>query len=583
MSADGLRRQVAVRVVFDDRTPITPRQPIVAPAAGARRIGLCAAVFACVFLVFAGRLAQVSFFLGGDTELVRARSLEPIRREVTDVDGRPLILNTKLVGLGIDGREVWDVDEVINAVRQVLPRADEDRLRDRLGAHRYVHVLDSITEQERAELMTRGLPGLRFPESTGRVYPQKDLAAHIAGYTIPGRGGAIGVEAALDKGGLPEAGEGPLRLSIDLVAQQILEEELIGSIETFSAKAGWGVLMDVRSGEVVAMASLPDFNPNRPSDAPVSAWRNRAMGDRYELGSAFKPLTVAAALEAGVVTPEDRFDVSHPISVGGWKIHDYSRKKPVMSVAEVIQYSSNIGTVQIVQKLGAKRFVMALRELGLTVPLSTELPESQEPAFSKSWRPAELATSSYGHGIAVTPLQLTAAFAAVVNGGEYITPTFEAGKKGDAHQVFSAKTSDQVRLMLRRVVTHGTGGNADVPGYYVIGKTATADKPRSGGYDADGELISSFIGAFPGHDPRYVLLVSIDEPAGTKATYGYATAGYVAAPVFKRVVERAAPALGVMPVGDDVAFDGFLGLRRADMAELSPGDPVAGLMEDALQ
>lgn len=581
MTTDGLRRQVSSRVVFDDRSTPKLSKPVVTPASGSRRIGLCAGLFAVAFAILGARLIQVSFFMGNGPTLIRAASPEVIRQEVVDVDGRPLIMNTRLTGLAIDGREVWDVDEMIIGIRGLFPQTDENRLRKRLKAKKYTHLYDSITEQEKAAIMALGLPGIRYPESVGRVYPQKDLAAHVAGYTIPGRGGAIGVEAALDDKAFALEDDQPLRLSIDLVAQQILEEELIGAIETFSAKAGWGVLMDVETGEVRALASLPDFNPNAPGAASPAAWRNRAMADRYELGSAFKPLTVAAALEAGAIKPDDQYDVSRPIEVGGWSIADYSRRQPIMSVSEVLQYSSNIGTVRIVQALGAKRFEMALNSLGLTQALQTELPELRTPSYSTAWRPSELASTSYGHGIAVTPLQLTAAFVPVVNGGVFRTPTFVAGGEGSERQVFSKKTSDQMRLMMRRSVTDGTGKNAELQGYYVIGKTATADKPEVGGYDDEGgELISSFIGAFPGYDPKYVLLVSIDEPAGTKATYGYATAGYVAAPVFRRVVERAAPALGVMPVGDDVAFDGFLGMRRDDVVELSVSDPLRRLVED---
>lgn len=584
MRADGLKRQISVRCVYDDRRPCRPPVSPVVAAEGGRRIGLCVGVFGAAFVLLAVRLFQVSFLYSGEAEVARMAAATELRREVTDRDGRPMIMNRRLTGFALDGREVWDVEETLAGVLSIFPQADESRLRARLSAHRHAHVTDSITEEQRASLIALGLPGMRFPESTGRVYPQKDIAAHVTGYVIPGRGGAIGVEAALDSKAFGPNGNETLKLSIDIVAQQILEEELAGAIETFSAKAGWGVLLDARTGEVTALASLPDFNPNTPGETPAAHWRNRAMADRYELGSAFKPITIATALDRGVIGLGDKFNVSRPIEVGGWKIADYSRKKPVMSVSEVIQYSSNIGTVQIAQRLGARAFEEQLAALNLTTPLKTELPERQSPSYSQSWRPSELATSSYGHGIAVTPLQLTAAFGAVINGGEYREPTFIAGHQNKPRRVFAKETSDQMRILLRRAVTDGTGRNADIEGYYVIGKTATADKPGEGGYDDEnGELVSSFIGAFPGHDPRYVLLVSIDEPAGTKATYGYATAGYVAAPVFRRVVERAAPALGVMPVGDDVAFDGFLGLRRAEMAGLEDQDPLTGLLEEALR
>lgn len=568
MSVDGLRKQIEVRVIFDDRAPCRREVSAVRPSGCGRRIGMCVGLFSLIFAVMTGRLAQISLFSQPDEYLASVREQPEQRREVTDRDGRPLIMNATLTGMAIDGRDVWDVEEVVKGVNSVLPHVNSQRLRERLSGHQYAHIVDSISSEERAAIIQLSLPGISFQETSGRIYPQKDLAAHLAGYTIPGRGGAIGVEAALDGGQFGGDNSSALRLSLDLVAQQILEEELMGAIENFSAKAGWGVLMDVRSGEVIALASLPDFNPNRPGGVSADHWRNRVMSDRYELGSAFKPITIAAALEQGSVDMGTRFDVSRPIDVGGWSIADYSRKKPVLTLSEVVQYSSNIGTVQVARQIGVEKFSATLAELGLTEELRTELPETRKPSYSEVWRPAELASVSYGHGIAVTPLQLTAAFSAVVNGGHYHKPTFVADTTGQVRKVFSEDTSQQMRIMLRRAVTDGTGRNADVDGFYVIGKTATADKPVNGAYDEEnGELISSFIGAFPGYDPQYVLLVSVDEPEGTKATYGYATAGYVAAPVFRRVVERAAPALGVMPVGDDVAFDGFLGLRRNDMVD----------------
>jgi cell division protein FtsI (penicillin-binding protein 3) len=582
MTDDGLRYGLKIRTLYDDRGG-----PVRAQAGAARngsqfRLRLCMFVAIAAFSILSVRLAHVTFGMGATFDAIRAETEKPFRREVVDRAGRPLIMNSRTTGLAVDGRDVWDVAEVVDALSAKFPDIDAERLQARLERHQYTLVLDNLLPQERQEVIALGLPGMRFPEITSRAYPQGDLAAHVLGYTIPGKGGAVGVERALER--RLSGGQGPLALSLDLTAQQILEDELAVTMAQFGAKAAFGVLLDVHTGEVRALASLPDYNPNRPGASPAGARRNRAMSDVYELGSAFKPLTAALALELGEVNLTETFDVSRPIEVGGWPIEDYSRKTKPLTMSEVIQHSSNIGTVMMVQRIGAERFEAMLATLGLTEELETELPEGRSPMVSSTWRPAELASSSYGHGIAVSPLQLAAAFAATVNGGTFHTPTFVSGGVGESRRAFSAATSARMRIVMRKTVTEGTGRNAEVRGYYPIGKTATADKPRAGGYDDDGELLSSFIGAFPGYDPQYVLLVSFDEPEGTKQTYGYATAGYVAAPAFRRIVERAAPALGLMPVGDDVAFDGFLGLRRQ-----GPGgqpvshDALATLLAETIQ
>lgn len=569
MSIDGLRHPLRLKVVSDDRARLRG-------SAGQRsesrkpshrlRTYLCMAFFGVVFAGLGVRLTMVSLGKTTGPVIRQATETQSPRALVYDRNGRPLILNRRTEGLAINGRDVWDVDEAVTTLLTLFPNIDAGRLRSQLENKRYATVSNNITPEQKRQVIATGLPGLVFPDGVARAYPQKDLAAHVVGYTIPGRGGAVGVEKALDRDQFGEMDE-PVRLSIDAVAQQILEDELAAAIHRYKAKAAWGILLRADDGEVVALASLPDYNPNRPGSVPDEARRNRVMSDYYELGSAFKPLTVAMALEEGAVAVTDMYDVRDPIEVGSWSIHDYSRKLKPLSVSEIVQHSSNIGTVKIVRALGRDRFVSGLSKLGLTQSLKTELPESRSPRLPQKWGEAELATASYGHGIAVTPLQLTAAFAAVVNGGIYHTPTFQYGNKQEGSRVFSAETSAIMRLVLRKAVTDGTGRKADAPGFYVGGKTATADKPENGQYEKDGKLISSFVGAFPGYDPQYVLLVSLDEPHGTRETHGYRTAGHVAAPTFRRVVERVAPPLGLMPVGDEVAHDGFVGMRR-EVAQL---------------
>ena len=573
-SEAGLKPLARVRLTYDEGSGVRETAAQDVPAA-AGRVRLLLGTLLGVFCLLTLRLAHVSFGMEEELSVLRAQASAPVRPEVVDRMGRPLIMNRATTGLGIDGRDVWDVDETVAAVTAVLPDANAARLRERLSERRYAFVRDEITEAQRARLVATGLPGLRYPEGSARVYPQGPLAPHVLGYTIPGRGGAAGVERALNDG---DADPERVRLTLDARVQRVLEAELAGAIETFSARAGWGVLMDARDGGIVALASLPHYDPNAPGAAPDEARRNRAVSDVYELGSAFKPLTVAAAFEAGVIDSRERFDVTEPITVGRWAIEDYSPKAEPLTASEILQYSSNIGTVHIADRLGEAGFLSMLDALSLSDRLTTDFGRHRRPLLPQSWGRAELATASYGHGLAVSPLALTAAFAAVVNGGDYVTPRFLGETAVQTRPVFSPETSATMRLALRRVLTDGTGRNAEAAGYHAIGKTATADKPGQGGYGGEA-LVSSFVGAFPGYDPAYVLLVSLDEPQGIPETYGYATAGYTAAPVFRRVVERAAPMLGVMPVGDAIAFDGFVGLRReGDAPEL---DALARLLAEA--
>ncbi|WP_306249816.1 penicillin-binding protein 2 [Parvularcula sp. IMCC14364] len=528
------------------------------------RIWLCMAAFLAVFFGLSLRLADLTVLGTAEARHARTQSAPVAATErplIVDRNLNRLAMNQEVVGAGVTTRDVWDLEETARKLTAVFPKLNEDSLRERLEQKKYIPLTENLSEDQYQKLAAFGLPGVEFVTSVKRVYPQGAQAAHVLGYTVPGRGGAAGLEKVVDL----HTAEGPLVSSLDIRVQQILEEELWRTSTTFSAKAAWGIVMDVTSGEIIALASLPEYNPNEPGESHVSSWRNRAMYDVYELGSAFKILTAASALEAGVTDTTRLYDVRHPLKVRNRTISDYHPKGGFMTLTEVMQHSSNIGMARIALDLGADTLAIYLKALGMTSPLVTELPEQRAPLLPAQWGEVEMATISYGHGIAVTPLQLTAAVGAVINGGDYIQPTFlkrDPSAPQSRTALFSADTSATMRLMLRRVITDGTGRNADVPGYYVIGKTATADKPSPyGGYKKD-ERLSSFIGAFPGYDPRYVVLVSFDEPQPTAETYGYATAGVVAAPAFQRIVSRSAPLLGLQPVADDLAFAQFMSAFR---------------------
>lgn len=540
-----------------------------------RRLILCGAGLVAAFALLGVRTTQLALDVPApDNPIVAGgEDLEPARIE--DRDGRALALTLRGVGLAVNGAEVWDAGETASGIAAIFPDVDPVRLAQRLEARERVVIDRVITDYQRERILSLGLAGFSFPAAELRAYPHGRLFSHVIGYQIPGRGGVTGLEAAMTSREL----SGPQRTTLDIAAQTILLGELARAQDQFRAKAAWGVLLNARTGAVAALASLPDFDPNKPGASPAHARRNRVVSDAYELGSAFKPLTVAMAIEDGFVSLKTPVDVTSPLEVGDWAISDYSNKGNVLTVEEVLAYSSNIGTAQLALLLGEERFVGGLDAFGLTEPLTTSLAESGRALVPEVWGPAEIATASYGHGIAVSPLHLAAGFAAVVNGGERIRPRFLEADPVEAERILSAETSRAMRRALRAAVTHGTGGRAEAPGYYVIGKTATADKPRAGGYDDDGPLISSFIGAFPGYDPEWVLLVSLDEPQGTAATSGLATAGLTAAPVFRRVVERLAPVLGIMPAGEDVAADGFVTVLQERAPDGGSEDGLAPIAE----
>jgi cell division protein FtsI (penicillin-binding protein 3) len=375
---------------------------------------------------------------------------------------------------------------------------------------------------------------------------------HLLGYVDSDNSGIAGLEKQFE--GLLAKGDEPLRLTIDMRVQHLMREELGAAMREFQAKAATGIVMDARNGEILAMVSLPDFDPNHPGKAGDGERFNRATLGVYELGSTFKVFTTAMALDAGAASMGKRYDATKPLRVSRFMIRDYHAKKRWLTLPEVFVYSSNIGAALMAQDIGGKRQQDYLGKLGMLDTLRVELPETGKPISPEVWRPGNTMTNGFGHGIAVSPLHLVSGVAAAVNGGVLRQPTIVAGEHRDGdrepRRVFKKQTSEQIRRLMRLTVENGTGRNADAVGYAVGGKTGTAEKPDAKGYEGK-RLLSSFIGAFPINDPRYVVLALLDEPKGTKATQGYATGGWVAAPVVRRVIERMAPMLGMAPVEDD--------------------------------
>lgn len=539
------------------------------------RIGMCAVVFAFGFAALAGRMAFVTF--GQITPTPRIAALDHASAplpEITDRHGTLLATDLPMIALEVWGREVWDAGETAEALSGVLSNIDAAALSKKLRAGQYVEVRSDLSPAERQAIFDLGLPGVRFASRTKRFYPQADLAAHIIGHGEPGKGGVMGLEKAASRSLTAVGPDGAVTASIDIRVQQILEEELAAGLEEFQAKAAWGGVLDVETGEVIALASLPDFDPNAPGAAEADFRRNRAVYDNYELGSAFKAFTAAAAIDAGVAEENSTYDARGTYQVADRRISDFHGENRILSLSEVVQHSSNIGIIQVAEVLGVERQKSYLEKLGMFEALPIVLAENRAPQLPRRWGPVEAATISYGHGISVTPLHLLTAYAAVVNGGVWRSPVFAAGSPQAEQQVFSGRTSSIMRRILRRVIGDGTASFADVEGYFPIGKTATAEKPVAGGYDRK-KLISSFVGAAPGYAPRYAILISYDEPKPTKNTFGYATAGWNAAPTFSKVLGRSAPFLGLTPVSENEALAAFVsgdfdGQREANAGGEAP-------------
>lgn len=473
------------------------------------------------------------------------------RVDITDRNGLVLATSLKTASLYADTRDIHNPQEVAAALMKVLGGFDRAALLHRLSSGKsFIWLRRNLTPREQQAVNNLGIPGLNFQTEYVRVYPHGNLLAHALGFVGVDNNGLAGVERFFDKRLKNVHKQEPLKLSVDVRIQQMMHTELARAMQEFRAIGAVGVVADVKTGEVLSMVSLPDFNPNHPGRTAPESLFNRASLGTYEMGSSFKTFTLAAALDMGAINLQDGFDASHPIQVANYRISDYHAKNRWLSVPEIFAYSSNIGTVKIAMEVGRKRQKQFLGKLGLLKPLPIELPEHGMPQYPSDWRELSMMTISYGHGISVTPLHLVQAYTSILNEGNALPLTMvkqEAVPHTHGKGIIRPETSHKVRRLLRSVVQYGTGKSAEAQGYRVGGKTGTADKVSGHGYNRH-SLISSFTGAFPMDDPRYVVFVMLDEPKGNKSTYGYATGGWVAAPVASKVIGQMGPMFGIPPV-----------------------------------
>lgn len=439
--------------------------------------------------------------------------------------------------------------EAVDGLHKIFPELSKKELRKKLNPkNSFVYLKRHITPAQMEAVNRLGIPGIDFENAMRRVYPHGKLFSHIVGFTdIDGKGLAA-IERKFDNK-LGAEGE-DVYLSIDARVQHILRDELYKGMKEFRAIGGVGAVMDITNGEIVALTSLPDFDPNEPKKAKANARFNRAAAGVYEMGSTFKTFTTAMALHHKTARIFDRYDVTKPIKIASYTIRDSHPENRWLTVPEIFMLSSNIGTVRMVMEVGKKRQQNFLEQLGMFERVSVELPEVAMPLIPKTWRDINMMTISYGHGISVTPLHLLQGIGSLLGDGKRLLPTLLKGADIEAQhrpQIISTETTAQLRKMMRLVVEHGTASRADAAGYRVGGKTGTAEKVKNGNY-RDKDKLASFVGIFPSEAPRYVVLAMLDEPRGNKSTYGYATGGWVAAPVVKRVIEKMAPLYGVRPI-----------------------------------
>ncbi|MET0338331.1 MAG: penicillin-binding protein 2 [Caulobacter sp.] len=521
------------------------------------RIFFVLAIFGTVFLGLALGAARSAVFSdagrGGDY----APLIGAARADLTDRNGELLAADLTHYGLYIDPSDVWDAAETRRALRRTVKGLDAKRLNKALEGNRRIFVHGGLTPTERNTIHALGLPGISFEEEGRRVYPLGGTASHFIGFSDKGGAGLAGAERALDAElrQVAARGGGSVPLSIDLRIQAALDDELNKAAMQFTPKGAVGIVTNVHTGEILGMSSWPTFDPNKPNASDDSARLNRAAAAVYEMGSTFKAFTVAIGLDTGVATPSSTFDATQPYKLGYRTIHDYHAARKVLTLVEVFQHSSNIGTAKLGVAIGPRRLEQYFTKLGLTKPASVELRESARPLTPKKWDEDAVASTSFGHGMNVSPLALTEAMGSLLNGGVRVPLTIrkqDANYRPKGERVISEQSSLEMLQIMRANVSDpvGSGGKANAPGLSVGGKTGTGEKydPAIRGYNHKRQ-VSSFAAVFPTDGPveadRYFVLILMDEPNGTKESYGFSTGGWVGAPPAGKVIDRIAPFLGV--------------------------------------
>jgi cell division protein FtsI (penicillin-binding protein 3) len=526
------------------------------------RVGLAIAGFALVYAVIAGRL--VLYGMSADGHAAKRAGggdvVATARPDILDRNGAVLATDVRMPSLFGEPRRLIDVDEAVELLTATLPDLDARELRERLSSGKgFAWLKREITAKQQEQIHNLGIPGIGFLNENKRVYPNGAEVSHLIGHVNIDNQGIAGIEKWLDGRGLADLHrlgfatdrqQKPVELAVDLRVQHALRSELSAAKDKFKAIAASGLVTDVRTGEIIAMVSLPDYDPNDPRQALDKTRLNRLTTGVFEMGSTFKALTVAMALDSGKVSLGSTFDARQSLRYGKFNISDYHGQKRILTVPEIFTYSSNIGTARMALLLGVDHHKAYLKKMGQLDRLRTEIPESAEPLVPKRWGELNTVTIAFGHGLSVAPLQAVMGVGALMNGGKLIPPTFLKRSQADADalakQVIKPETSERMRYLMRLNAEKGSAKKADIPGYYVGGKTGTAEKVINGRYSKT-KLLTTFMAVFPSDHPKYLVTILLDEPQAIPETKGYATSGWNAAPTAGNVVTRIAPLLGVEP------------------------------------
>ena len=515
-----------------------------------------------VFSLIAGNLISLAVLRPSDMKIHLASPIgvQKSRPDIVDAEGRLLATDIEAPSLYANPSGLMEPAMVVKKLKASMPELDEMELLRQLTKKKkqFVFIKRGMHPKRAQEIFDLGLPGVDVTPEIRRVYPKGALGGYVLGHVDIDNVGRAGIEKFIDQAKaeddsfLGEGREAQVHLSLNVGANYILQQELAKALKLYKAKSAAGVVMNVHSGEVVALSSLPDLDPQRPALQKDKERFDRISGGVFELGSVFKTVTMAMALEADATTLDTKLDVTGPLKIGPHKINDYHGVKGELSVRDIFVRSSNIGTAKLALQQGPKAHRAFLTKLHLLEPLKTELGPMRAPQTVKRWGDVHSATISYGHGLSVAPLQFVSAIGALVNGGIYVKPTFlqrsEREAKLNGERVVSVETSEKIRKLLRAVVTDkdGTARRAEVAPYRVGGKTGTANKVVNGKYSKT-KVLTSFVGVFPADKPEYVVFVMLDEPQATKASKGLTVAGMNAAPTTGRIISRLAPLFKMKP------------------------------------
>lgn len=513
--------------------------------------------FVAVYLILCARVTYVCLGNGINidtavseiTESDIFRFKNPVKRaDITDRNGEIIATSLPVVNLYANPKHIKNPKDVAEKLNEIFPEVPYEELEKKLSRKgTFVYLKRQLSPNQQVQVNNLGVPGLEFEKCEKRIYPHHNLFAHVLGGTNTDNVGIAGIEQSMND--RLTTSTKPLHLSLDLGIQNQIRDELIAGVKQFSATSASAILMDVKTGQIVAMTTVPDYNPNNDTNPNAPEHFNFATKGIYEAGSVFKVFNTALSLESGKVKTTDRFDTSHAVTLRGIRVTDPHGSHGMLTPEDILVESSNVGSTLEVIRVGKKFQRKFLQSINMDKALTEfELPELAKPWFlsEKNWSDSSMATISFGYGVSSTPLHIISAFSAIVNGGMYHQPTLLNNHKHKGKRVVSQKTSDSMRTLLRAVVTRGTGRRANVEGYQVMGKTGTADKLNENGRGYNhNKSISTFISAFPQSDPKYALLVVVDDPKGSKETFGHTEAGWNAVPITKNIIMAVAPQLNI--------------------------------------